>query len=111
MLQLYISLFFIGFGIGFFSMYSFLKWKGGRMNQLKRVNVFLLPETITRLNELRQKIRREFGSWYSVTSSDLIRFAIYKSYGIEFSSPHTSVAKLEEMLERIETISKYKQRG
>lgn len=50
---------------------------------LKRVNVFLEEETMPKLKKLIERIK-EKGSYglYSLTASDLIRFAIKECYGI-----------------------------
>lgn len=61
---------------------------------LKRVNVCLEEETIPKL----QEIARGFESYYGVSASDLIRFALYELYGIRFTSVHIWEDSLKEKI-------------
>jgi len=63
---------------------------------LKRVDIFLEEGTIEHL----KKFARKMDLFYSVTPSDLIRFALYKVYGIKFSSVHVSKERLEEKIQK-----------
>lgn len=59
---------------------------------MKRVNVFLNGETMPRLKEIIQKMRESKGDryhgFYSLTASDLIRYALDECFGIKFYSSH-----------------------
>lgn len=59
---------------------------------MKRVNVFLADETMPTLKEIIQKMRENKGGsyhgYYSLTASDLIRYALDECFGIKFYSPH-----------------------
>jgi len=63
---------------------------------LKRVNVYLEEETVPTL----QKIARQFESYYGVSASDLIRFALHEFYGIKFTSVHIWEDGLKEKIRK-----------
>lgn len=63
---------------------------------LKRVNVCLEEETIPQL----QKIAKGFESYYGVSASDLIRFALHEFYGIKFTSVHIWENGLKEKIRK-----------
>ena len=69
---------------------------------LKRVNVFLEEETMPELKKLLVGIRGKdpFG-WWSLTASDLIRFAIKEYYGIgERPTHYYDVDELRRRIKR-----------
>lgn len=66
---------------------------------LKRVNVILEKDTIKRL----KKIITDLQIVYSVSPSDLIRFALFEIYGIPFNSCHTSSFRLKEEIDLFKT--------
>lgn len=66
---------------------------------LKRVNVCLEEETIPKL----QKIAKGFESYYGVSASDLIRFALHEFYGIKFTSVHIWEDSLKEKIRKFKS--------
>jgi len=72
---------------------------------LKRVNVFLEEETISELKKLIEGIKgKDSCGWYSLTASDLIRFAIKEYYGIGERPIH--YYNVDELRRRIKRATK-----
>lgn len=67
---------------------------------LERASIMLEAGTIKELKEISKKI----DTLYSVSASDLIRFALHEVYGIKFSSAHTWENSLRRSLEEIKGV-------
>ncbi|MBA7523437.1 hypothetical protein ES705_15564 [subsurface metagenome] len=67
---------------------------------LERASIMLEAGTIKELKEISKKI----DNFYSVSASDLIRFALHEVYGVEFSSSHTWESNLRESIKKIREV-------
>ena len=64
---------------------------------LARTNIYLEPETKKKLEEIAQGLRPAF----SVTVSDLVRFALHEVYGIKFRPIHIWERDLKKKIQII----------
>jgi len=70
---------------------------------MKRVNVFIDGETYTDLGKISKELQKsnpEVPGCYSVTRSDLIRFALHYTYKLKFPVVHVWGDQLERALKQ-----------
>jgi len=75
--------------------------------KVKRTNVLLGPSTMERLKE----ICKQFHPIHRISASDLVRFALYEVYGINFISVHTWGDSIRKELRFIKEKEKFKEKG
>lgn len=75
--------------------------------KMKRTNVLLQPNTMERLKE----ICKQFPPIHRISASDLVRFALYEVYGIDFISVHTWGESIRNELKFIKEKEKFKEKG
>jgi len=70
---------------------------------MKRVNVFLDEKTIEVIKEYQEEIAKNVAAtrWKKATNSDLIRFALSRTFGTKFVTKHIPNAVMETYVGQI----------
>lgn len=81
---------------------------------MKRINVFMEEETQEKLNEIVKTLKNGTilnYSWYHITKSDLVRYALSKTFGISFFHSHLPIEKLDLAMSALNKKTKQKTKG